>query len=95
MEVGRKTRGGEGIQGKAKDLIPSLSGISQDNMVNYADRYKITWGDMMVFDNNGSINVIARSNEKTQDGKYVYFDKYGYGAGGGTKTFEDADYTVS
>lgn len=93
--IGRKTRGGEGIQGKAKDLIPSLSGASQDNMINYANKYKITWGDMMVFDNAGSINIIARSNEKTKDGKYVYFDKYGYGAGGGSKTFEDVDYTVS
>ena len=60
--IGRKTRGGFGIQGQAKDLIPSLSGASQDNMVNYADRYKITWGDMMVFDNNGSINVIEHDD---------------------------------
>jgi hypothetical protein len=92
--IGRKTRGGFGIQGQAKDLIPSLSGISQDNMTRTAKHYGITWGDMMVFDNNEAINVIARSKEQTEDGNYVYFDKYGYGQGGGTTTFEGPDYTV-
>ena len=92
--IGRKTRGGFGIQGQAKDLIPSLSGISQDNMTRTAKHYGITWGDMMVFDNNEAINVIARSKEQIEDGKYVYFDKYGYGQGGGTTTFEGPDYTV-
>ena len=92
--IGRKTRGGFGIQGQAKDLIPSLSGISQDNMTRSAKEYGITWGDMMVFDNNEAINVIARSKEQVEDGKYVYFDKYGYGQGGSTTTFEGPDYTV-
>lgn len=92
--IGRKTRGGFGIQGQAKDLIPSLSGASQDNMTRTAKNYEITWGDMMVFDNNDAINIIARSKEQTEDGKYVYFDKYGYGQGGGTTTFEGPDYTV-
>lgn len=81
-------------QKQAKDLIPSLSGISQDNMTRSAKEYGITWGDMMVFDNNEAINVIARSKEQVEDGKYVYFDKYGYGQGGGTTTFEGPDYTV-
>ena len=90
--IGRKTRGGFGIQGQAKDLIPSLSGISQDNMIYYAKKNGVTWGEMMVFDNNGAINVIARSTEKNKDGNYVYFDKYGYGQGGGSRTFEGPDY---
>lgn len=91
--IGRKTRGGFGIQGKAKDLIPSLSAASQDNMQYYAKKYNLTWGDMMVFDNNDAINIIARSNEKTADGEYVYFDKYGYGQGGGSTAFKGPDYT--
>jgi hypothetical protein len=92
--IGRKTRGGFGIQGQAEDLIPSLSGVSQDNMTRTAAGYGITWGDMMVFDNNDAINIIARSKEQTEDGNYVYFDKYGYGQGGGSTTFEGPDYTV-
>lgn len=91
-KIDRKTRGGFGIQGKAKDLVPSLSLASQDNMQHYAKRNNVTWGDMMVFDNNGAINIIARSNEKTQDGKYVYFDKHGYGQGGGSTIFIGSDY---
>jgi len=91
--IGRKTRGGFGIQGQAKDLMPSLSGASQDNMIMYAKRTGVTWGEMMVFDNNEAINVIARSTEKDKDGNYVYFDKYGYGQGGGSRTFEGPDYT--
>ena len=91
--IGRKTRGGFGIQGKAKDLIPSLSAASQDNMQYWAKKYNLTWGDMMVFDNNDAINIMARSNEKTTDGEYVYFDKYGYGQGGGSTVFKGPDYT--
>lgn len=94
-KIGRKTRGGFGIQGKAKDLIPSLSGVSQDNMIRYAEVGGVTWGDMMVFDYYGAINIIARSNEKDQEGNYTYFDKYGYGQGGGTTAFKGPDYTVS
>jgi hypothetical protein len=93
-EIGRKQRGGYGIQGQAKDLIPSLSGASQDNMTRYAENNGITWGDMMVFDNNDAINIIARSKEQTEDGNYVYFDKYGYGQGGGSTVFKGPDYTV-
>jgi len=93
-KIDRKQRGGNGVQGKAKDLIPSLSGASQDNMEAYAKRKGVTWGDMMVFDNEGSINIIARSNEKTEEGKYIYFDKFGYGQGGGSRTFEGSDYIV-
>ena len=90
--IGRKTRGGFGIQGQAKDLIPSLSGASQDNMINYAKQAGVTWGEMMVFDNNDAINIIARSTEKNKDGDYMYFDKYGYGQGGGSRTFNGPDY---
>lgn len=92
--IGRKQRGGTGVQGKAKDLIPSLSGASQDNMERYAEQAGVTWGDMMVFDNNGAINIIAKSNEKEQDGNFTYFDKFGYGQGGGSRIFTGPDYTV-
>lgn len=92
-KIGRKQRGGYGITAKAKDLIPSLSAVSQDNMQQYAKRHNVTWGDMMVFANHDAINIIARSNEKTQDGEYVYFDKYGYGQGGGSTVFKAPDYT--
>lgn len=92
--IGRKQRGGTGIQGKAKDLIPSLSGVSQDNMERYAKQAGVTWGDMMVFDNNDAINIIAKSNERDQDGNFTYFDKFGYGQGGGSRIFTGPDYTI-
>lgn len=93
-EIGKKTRGGQGIQGQAKDLIPSLSGPSQDNMTRASKKYNVTWGDMIAFENRKSINVIARSNEQDADGNYLYFDKFGFGRGGGTKVFKDKDYKV-
>ena len=93
-KIGRKTRGGQGVQGQAKDLIPSLSGTSQDNMTITQQRYKVEWGDMMVFDNRGSINIIARAKEPDEEGEYYYFDKYGYGKGGGNRVFKGPDYTV-
>lgn len=93
-KIGKKTRGGQGIQGQAKDLIPSLSGPSQDNMTRTSKKYNVTWGDMMAFENRESINVIARSKEQDADGNYHYFDKFGFGQGGGTRVFKDKDYTV-
>lgn len=93
-KIGKKTRGGQGIQGQAKDLIPSLSGPTQDNMTKASQKYNVTWGDMMAFENRESINIIARSNEQDADGNYLYFDKFGFGQGGGSKVFKDKNYTV-
>lgn len=91
-KIGRKTRGGIGISGNTKDILPSLSGVTQDRLNTFATGHGVTWGDMIVFDNNGSINLIARSNEQLPDGDYLYYDKFGYGAGGNSKVIKGPNY---
>jgi len=92
--IGRKRRKGHGVAGQAKDLIPSLHVVSRDTMNREALKNKVTWGPMLVFDNDGSINVITRSNEQRADGMYLYFDKYGSGMGMVNKLFYGPDYTT-
>jgi hypothetical protein len=91
-KIGRKTRGGDGIEGKAKDLTPSLSGATQDRLKVFGDKYKVTWGDMIVFDNNGAINLVTVSNEQLPNGNYYYYDKFGHGLGGNSKVIEGPPY---
>jgi hypothetical protein len=88
--IGRKNRGGFGTEGNAEDLIPLLSSATMSNIERVTTKQNITWDKMIVFDNNGAINLVIHG--KTPEGEDIYFDKYGYGQGGSWRVFEGPKY---
>lgn len=72
-------RGGPGIEGSFRQILPYISNISSNKLLGLMKKKGIEWKKGIVFDNQGSTNYAVIGTDKNGD-EYL-FDNYGRGMG--------------